>query len=218
MPQSRETFPASNLAIVAMSAYFLGSGSVLRWRAQPDRPRRFSRAATHAVEGPVDVPIYACGFDDRRRESSASGTRTPRRRRSGTATLREIPRSRDTAGRFAAACLASLRYDFSPRRRLHILTMDLVTALGRTMPFAFASGINLYATIAVIGLTCAVRLGGPARSVPGLRPSRRHRRRAHALRGRVRRRQDSVDRFGVGRGAHRRPPDRRRAGRRHDTG
>jgi hypothetical protein len=30
--------------------------------------------------------------------------------------------------------------------------MDLVTALGRTIPFALASGINLYATVAVLGL------------------------------------------------------------------
>ena len=35
--------------------------------------------------------------------------------------------------------------------------MDLLTALGRVVPFAFASGVNLYATIAVAGL-CA-RLG-----------------------------------------------------------
>ena len=35
--------------------------------------------------------------------------------------------------------------------------MDIITALGRTLPFAFTSGINLYATIAVIGLTS--RLG-----------------------------------------------------------
>src|SRR4051812_42755863 len=32
--------------------------------------------------------------------------------------------------------------------------MDLLSALGRIVPFAFASGINLYATIAVVGL-CA---------------------------------------------------------------
>ena len=32
--------------------------------------------------------------------------------------------------------------------------MDLVTALGRTIPLALASGINLYATVAVLGL-CA---------------------------------------------------------------
>ena len=31
--------------------------------------------------------------------------------------------------------------------------MDIVSALGRTIPFAFASGINLYATIAVMGLS-----------------------------------------------------------------
>lgn len=30
--------------------------------------------------------------------------------------------------------------------------MDLVTALGRTIPFALASGVNLYATVAVLGL------------------------------------------------------------------
>jgi Domain of unknown function (DUF4126) len=30
--------------------------------------------------------------------------------------------------------------------------VDLMTALGQTMPFAFASGLNLYATIAVLGL------------------------------------------------------------------
>lgn len=32
--------------------------------------------------------------------------------------------------------------------------MDLVTALSRTIPFALASGVNLYATVAVLGL-CA---------------------------------------------------------------
>lgn len=31
--------------------------------------------------------------------------------------------------------------------------MELVTALGRTIPFALASGINLYATVAVLGLS-----------------------------------------------------------------
>ena len=30
--------------------------------------------------------------------------------------------------------------------------MELITALSKTMPFAFASGLNLYATIAVLGL------------------------------------------------------------------
>ena len=30
--------------------------------------------------------------------------------------------------------------------------MDVIAALGRTLPFAFASGINLYATVAVLGL------------------------------------------------------------------
>jgi hypothetical protein len=31
--------------------------------------------------------------------------------------------------------------------------MDIASALGRTIPFAFASGINLYATVAVMGLS-----------------------------------------------------------------
>lgn len=31
--------------------------------------------------------------------------------------------------------------------------MDLLAALGRVIPFAFASGVNVYATVAVIGLT-----------------------------------------------------------------
>jgi hypothetical protein len=35
--------------------------------------------------------------------------------------------------------------------------MDIILALGRTIPFAFASGINLYATVAVMGL--AARFG-----------------------------------------------------------
>src|SRR3954463_8491399 len=30
--------------------------------------------------------------------------------------------------------------------------IEIITALGRTIPFAFASGLNLYATIAVMGL------------------------------------------------------------------
>jgi Domain of unknown function (DUF4126) len=33
-----------------------------------------------------------------------------------------------------------------------MLAVDALIALGRTVPFAFASGINLYATVAVLGL------------------------------------------------------------------
>jgi len=36
--------------------------------------------------------------------------------------------------------------------------MDLITALGRTIPFAFASGINLYATVAVMGVCARYKL------------------------------------------------------------
>ena len=32
------------------------------------------------------------------------------------------------------------------------LTMEILTALGRTMGFSFAAGINLYATVAILGL------------------------------------------------------------------
>jgi hypothetical protein len=38
------------------------------------------------------------------------------------------------------------------------IAMELVTALGRTIPFAFASGLNLYATIAVLGLSSRYEL------------------------------------------------------------
>jgi len=37
--------------------------------------------------------------------------------------------------------------------------VDLITALGQTMPFAFASGLNLYATIAALGLIQRFQLG-----------------------------------------------------------
>ena len=36
--------------------------------------------------------------------------------------------------------------------------MDLITTLGRTLGFSFAAGINLYATVAMLGL--AARLCG----------------------------------------------------------
>ena len=69
--------------------------------------------------------------------------------------------------------------------------MDLLTSLGRTMGFSFAAGINLYATVAILGL--ASRYGWVALPpqyqvfdntwIIGVR--------AGALRRRVRRRQDS---------------------------
>jgi hypothetical protein len=36
--------------------------------------------------------------------------------------------------------------------------MDVLTALARTVPFAFASGLNLYATVAVLGLSARYSL------------------------------------------------------------
>jgi hypothetical protein len=36
--------------------------------------------------------------------------------------------------------------------------LDILTALGRTIPFAFTSGINLYATVAVLGLCSRFQL------------------------------------------------------------
>jgi Domain of unknown function (DUF4126) len=38
------------------------------------------------------------------------------------------------------------------RAQEYTLAVDALIALGRTIPFAFASGINLYATVAVLGL------------------------------------------------------------------
>ena len=45
--------------------------------------------------------------------------------------------------------------------------MDLLTTLGRTLGFSFAAGVNLYATVAILGLASAARLGRPAAAVPG---------------------------------------------------
>ena len=80
--------------------------------------------------------------------------------------------------------------------------VDLLTTLGRTMGFSFAAGINLYATVAILGL--ASRYGWVALppqfrvfdndSIIGVG--------ARALRRRVRRRQDSVGRLAVGRRPH----------------
>ena len=90
------------------------------------------------------------------------------------------------------------------------VTMEILTSLGRTMGFSFAAGINLYATVAILGL--ASRYGWVALPpqyqvfdnnwIIGAR--------ARALRRRVRRRQDPVGGLGVGRRAHRDPAVRRR--------
>ena len=80
--------------------------------------------------------------------------------------------------------------------------IETLALLGRTMGFSFAAGINLYATVAILGL--ANRFGWvdlPAQFrvfdndiVIGA---------AHrALHHRVRRRQGAVGRLGLGRGPH----------------
>ena len=97
------------------------------------------------------------------------------------------------------------------------LTWNSRPRSGRTMGFSFAAGINLYATVAILGL--ASRYGWVALPpqfqvfdnnwVIGTR--------AGALRDRVRRRQDPVGRLGLGRGAHRHPAARRRRDRGRDA-
>ena len=77
-------------------------------------------------------------------------------------------------------------------------TCGLLTTLGRTMGFSFAAGINLYATVAILGLASRYQLGRAAGAVPRLRQRLRHRRRARALRRRVRRRQGAVGRHACG--------------------
>ncbi len=95
--------------------------------------------------------------------------------------------------------------------------MNCSATLGRTLGFSFAAGINLYATVAILGLASRYGWVDAAAAVPGLRQRLRHRRRARPLRHRVRRRQDSVGRFDLGRRPHRHPAGRRRAHRRDDA-
>lgn len=42
--------------------------------------------------------------------------------------------------------------EHAPNLRLYNRAVDVMSALGRMLPFAFAAGVNLYATIAVAGL------------------------------------------------------------------
>ena len=84
------------------------------------------------------------------------------------------------------------------------------------MGFSFAAGINLYATVAILGLAKRygwVDLPTSSASSTTTSSSARHR----PLRRRVRRRQDPVGRLGVGRRAHGHPADRRRRHRRRDA-
>ena len=80
--------------------------------------------------------------------------------------------------------------------------VEILAALGRTMGFSFAAGINLYATVAILGL--ATRYGWVAL------PAQFRVFDNDVVIGaalvlyvdRVRRRQDPVGRFGVGRRPH----------------
>ena len=47
--------------------------------------------------------------------------------------------------------------------------MEMLTTLGRTLGFSFAAGINLYATVAVLGLASRYDWVDAAAAVRGLR-------------------------------------------------
>ena len=91
--------------------------------------------------------------------------------------------------------------------------MEWLATLGRTLGFSLAAGVNLYATVAILGLASRyqwVQLPEQFKvfdnpwiiGAAGV-----------ALRGRVCRRQGAVGRFDLGLGAHADSPGRRRADR-----
>ena len=85
------------------------------------------------------------------------------------------------------------------------LHVELAVVLGRTIAFALAAGVNVYATVALDRPGRALRLGGPAAAVRRLRLGRRDwRGRGHVSAG-VLRRQGPVRGHAVGCRAHRDP-------------
>ena len=91
--------------------------------------------------------------------------------------------------------------------------MEWLATLGRTLGFSLAAGVNLYATVAILGLASRydwVELPEQFKVFdnPWIIGARRR-----ALRRRVRGRQDSVGRFDLGFGPHADSPGRRRADR-----
>ncbi len=96
--------------------------------------------------------------------------------------------------------------------------MDLLITLGRTLGFSFAAGVNLYATVAILGLAARYDWVDLPAAVRRLRQRHRHRRGARAVCDRVRRRQGAVGRYAVGYGPYRDSSARRRADCRGDAG
>ena len=47
--------------------------------------------------------------------------------------------------------------------------MEWLVTLGRTLGFSLAAGVNLYATVAILGLAVPLRLGRASRTVQDLR-------------------------------------------------
>ena len=94
--------------------------------------------------------------------------------------------------------------------------MDVLTTLGRTLGFSFSAGINLYATVAILGL--ASRYGWV--NLPPQFKVFDHDvviiGAALIMRDRVHRGQGAVGRLALGRGPHRDPAAWRRAHRGYD--
>ena len=96
-------------------------------------------------------------------------------------------------------------------------TMDVLETLGRTMGFSLAAGVNLYATVAILGL--AAKYGWVA--LPEQFQAFDHDYVIIAAivmyADRVLRGQDPVFRFALGRNPHRHPSHRRRGDRGDDA-
>ena len=80
--------------------------------------------------------------------------------------------------------------------------MEWLATLGRTLGFSLAAGVNLYATVAILGLASRYQWVAASRSIQGLRQPVDHRRGRRAVCDRVCRRQGAVGRFDLGLGAH----------------
>ena len=148
---------------------------------------------------------------------AGAGGRSRTERKPGKGGRRRAGHGRRLSRAAAATARPRARQGDEGARRGTEGMMDTLVTLGRTLGFSSAAGINLYATVAILGL--ASRFGWVAlpSAVPGVRQPLHHRRSARDVRHRVRRRQDSVGRLDLGHGAHGHPADRRRADCRGDA-
>ena len=173
------------------------------------------------AQAPI-LPVAVTGGRDAMRRGSAhraTGDDVGADRRPGAHRRADArrPRSADRRGPGPASRRWSRRAR-SATRRGGVATMELLATAGRTLGFSLAAGVNLYATVAMLGLAARFDLVDLPPQFSRLRQHLDHRRRAGALRRRVRRRQGAVGRHAVGHRAHAGAAAGRGAGRRRHPG